>query len=320
MIAIVSALFLCQVPASQSLMLDGAEYLVAPPEFIARTGDAIQWSRDSRTIVFETGGVNESLPSRRKKLRRDGKKILDRTQLVRYDTQTGRIEVLQTILPTDYFGAREVLGESGDVLLEVKRPAERRAVFRQLWYAPVGQAARRISDWQAVSKSSAVTLGRTALYAYTTDDQLRVFVLSDESVREVSGLEKYRSGTFLGNTSSGSAVLNVDTKSPGASSEYLQIVYGSLAVLPVDFDVVEYVPAIRAKAPFRVRAYKLPKAGLIDPEVRLFNLELTDKASPPRSLVFARSVRDGYVFSPDGLKLAFETPQGFFLSELLKKD
>jgi hypothetical protein len=320
MIAIVSALFLSQAPGSQSLMLDGAEYVVAPPEFIARTGDAFKWSRDSRTIIFETGGVNESLPARRKKLRRDGKKILDRTQLVRYDTQTGRIEVLQTILPTDYFGQRQTVGDGGDVLFEVKRPAERRAVFRQLWYAPAGQVARRISDWQAVSNSSAISLGRTALYAYTTDDQLRVFVLSDESVREVSGLEKYRAGTFLGNTSSGGAVLNVDVKSLGGSSEYLQIDYRSLAVLPVDFDVVEYVPAIKSKEPFRLRAYKLPKAGLIDPEVRLFNLELTDKASPPRSLVFARSVRDGYLFSPDGLKLAYETPQGFFLAEVVKKD
>jgi hypothetical protein len=141
-------------------------------------------------------------------------------------------------------------------------------------------------------------------------------------LREVTGLEKYQSGTFLANTISGTAALSVGKKASesGGASEYIQVNYVSLAVLPVDFDVIEFVPAIKPREPFRLKAYKLPKAGLIDPEVRLFNLELSDKASPPRSLVFARSVRDGYLLSPDGLKLTYETPQGFFLAEVVKKD
>ena len=291
---------------------------------MAAFGVAIHWARDSGSFLYQSGDLDLSAVATRQRVARQGDDEVLSSQLVRWNVPSARNEILATATDDTYFGAVGLVGTGGDVIFEVRRVDAQRGQLTQIWFGAVGKKSGPISEWMESSNATLIcsTRQRKAFFATKAPDGLRVYAISESGVRTVPGLSDWQFAVFTGNTSKGTAVLAVGKVGANdkSTSAVIQINYDSLVVVPVGAEAGEFDVEDAKLGPFRVSEVAWRRNVAMEGADGLRDLELASATQPDKKLVFASGAKTGYELSPDGRKLAYPTPSGLFVRELVKVD
>jgi hypothetical protein len=299
-------------------------YVPAPPNYVASYGVAVRWARDSGSFVYQTGDLDLSVAATRQRVAQQGDDEVLSSQLVRWNVQTARNEFLATATDDTYFGDVALVGTGGDVIFEVRRVDAQRGQLTQIWFGAVGKKAGPISEWMESSNATLIcsTRQRKAFFATKAPDGLRVYAISESGVRTVPGLSDWQFATFTGNTKKGTAVLAVGKVGANdkSTSAVIQINYDSLVVVPIGAEARDFDVEDAKLKPFRVSEVAWRRNVATEGADVLRDIELASATQPDKRLVFASGATALYEMSPDGRKLAYPTPNGLFVRELVKVD
>jgi hypothetical protein len=262
--------------------------------------------------------------------------------LVRYTVETGRQDTLYRTAEGEVFMARAFVGPKADILFTVLNAQTSGGLTHQLYFAPSGGTARPIGP-PLESRISPDIIGARdqsrALVALTTpDNRLEVYLITPESVRAVNVPGQWQFSQFTANTKEGTAriaVARLDEKQR-ATGGVFDIDYTTGKAEAVTPDRMLYALPVTPPPLFRSDRYRTartvrePEPGsapvtappvLADSSLDTsYDLDLLDDGGKEqRRLAMARGFVSVEVRSPDGLKVAYNTAQGFFLGELVDR-
>ncbi|MDX2064129.1 MAG: hypothetical protein SFX74_00145 [Fimbriimonadaceae bacterium] len=185
--------------------------------------------------------------------------------LFRLDTRTGQRTKLGTVPPGTFVVRFEFVGRSGDVAYVTADASG----AKQVWFAPVGRTASAVTP--VFPDGTVSVLGaedaRLAFVAFVPRPAgtVRVFRLTEGGVGEVAIPGEWAEVGFIGNTTTGAAVLQTSPVPGGtAKSQDWKIAYTTGAVAPVsEGERLDYVATSRNGRPYLVRALPLSRDASI---------------------------------------------------------
>ena len=306
---------------SSYLAVNNDVYVPMPATYLARYGVAVTWSQDSRCVVYQSGDSTLKYTSVRQGIIARGDYSVDNPDVSRYDVLTGRVQLLLSAQPDEFFGEIALIGPGSDALFVVRRVTSDGILQGKLFFAPSGQAATSVSDWSEAKSTSLICSpkAKVGFYAVQSSSGLQLFRLSDGSIRQLPLPSSWDSGTFSGNTTDGGAILAVLKKTDGNAymSDVLRVDYETGIVTASEKQPFE-LQRERTGSLFATKGNPIVASNSPAESEALVNIELSDRSSTTRRLIFAHGVTTTHEFSPDGLKLAYRTPEGFFVRELVK--
>lgn len=313
---------------SSFLVSGETAYVKLEDVYLANRAVVPKWSEDSRTLLVETLSANDrALRVRRRSLQLEGKPLAFEDSLVRYTVESGAREVLYRVAEGELIEERIFVGPGADVLFSVMRVGSSGALVRQLYFAPKGGAARTIGAPLDIRTSpvfiSSPQSARAFVAVTTPQKQLQVFLVTPDETRPVSVPGAWQFAQFTSNTKNGSAriaVGQVDEKQKGTGSVF-DLDYQTGKASAVTPENALYEPPARTPPLFREEVSRVVRASRQsdsdDSLPALKDLDLLEETSKPRRLAMARGIEMTVERSFDGLKVAYQTAQGFFVAELV---
>ncbi len=322
-----------------SYLVSGGTAFVKPTDvYIANSAISPKWSEDSKALLVETTSANErTIRARRRSLQQGDPLPFFENSLLRYTVENGLREILYRAAEGELIGEHIFVGSGADALFWVMRVDSSSKLVYLLYFAPEGGNPRPLGS-PLDSRISPVFISSPqssrALVAVTTQDkQLQIFLVTPNETRLLTVPGKWQFAQFTSNTKDGTArvaVGQVDEKQKGTGSIF-DINYQTGKVSEVTRENALFELPKRTPPLFREEIYRVTRAGrqqtgtpnvppvpLSDDSLpALKDLDLLEDNPNPRRLAMARGIAITAERSPDGLKVAYQTAQGFFVAELI---
>ncbi len=322
---------------SSFLVSGDRAYVKMRDVYIGSYGVGTKWSADSKALLVETSNDRTNARERRRILVQTGDAGEPTSALVRYILETGQRETLYRYRPQEGEGIEEriFVGAGSDVLFSVFG-VENGALVRRLYFAPTGGTVRTVGASLDIRTPPAIIASPTqprALVAVTTiDKRLQVFLIGPDTTRSIDLPGEWQFGQFSYNTKQGGARIVVGSldEKERATTKIFDIVYNT-GKIEEPSEKAQYEFPASPPPPFRPELYRTARVTRVMPAgadsepvalddtslTALQDLDLLDSGLTPRRLAMARGVTGYPEYSPDGLKVAYETTQGYIVGELV---
>lgn len=312
---------------SSFLMAGDRAYVKMHDLLLGFYGVAVSWSLDSRALLFQTGAERQNTRERRRSLQQNGETREPESVLVRFTVENGLRELLYRAPDTQVLEQAIFIGPGSDVFFSVMGTRPTAPLLRQLFFAPAGGPARAIGPPLDIRTPPALIaspeLPRVLVAVTTQEKRLQITLIGPDTNRPITLPGEWQFASFTTSTRQGAArtvAVRLDEKEQ-STTKLFDIDYATGRVSEVTDDKIRYELPLQEKPLFQAALY--PTARVSAPALNdaslppLKDLDLLDDGVRPRRLAMARGVQGTPERSWDGLKVAYQTPQGFFLGELV---